>query len=371
MKKRNLSGSLAYTFFLLVYIAVVGAIIFFVLGKVWIYAEEYENAMPSKVMDVYIADLNENLFDESIARTISSMPHPFQSDEEVLRLVQEMFSSELTYMRSVGGDGENTLIYAILCEGNAFGTAYLVRDTSKQVEFGNYPWRLEREEFDFTGLYTSQELTAPASYTVVLNGITLGAEHIKQSGIHYDVLEEYYKDFPNLPTKVTYHVDHVLGHLEPQVYDDQGNPTVLDPTRNDSQYIRPIDEGTYAQLNAFVQGFVDPYLRYSSNVVDPQSGYAAVEPYLYPNGELAARLKLTMDGYGWAHTTSYSFEGAQLVNAIALGDGYYSLDVNAQTVITYPNKGVNGTVRDNNGLRILVVEYMGGIRALSVERYQA
>lgn len=371
MRKKSVSGSVAYAFFLILYIIAMGAVIAFVLSKVWIFAEEYENARPTNVMDVYIADLNENLWDESIARTISAMPHPFQSDEEVLRLVQEMFSSELTYMRTVGGDGENALVYAILCEDNAFGRAYLVRDPSVEVEFGSRPWRIDHEEFDFSGLYSSQEITVPQSYSVVLNGQTLGTEYITATGIHYDVLEEYYKDFPGLPTKVTYHMDHILGHLEPQIYDDLGQPAVIDTTRNDSQYIRPIDEGTYARLNAFTQNFADPYLRYSSNVVDPISGYAAVEPYLYPNGELSQRLKLTMDGYGWAHTTSYSFEGAQLVNAIALGDGYYSIEINAQTVITYPNKGENGVVRDNNGLRVLVVDYIGEIRAVSIERFQA
>ena len=94
-----------------------------------------------------------------------------------------------------------------------------------------------------------------------------------------------------------------------------------------------------------------------------------MENFLYPNGDLAERLKLTKDGYEWAHTTSYRFEGAQLVNAISLGDGYYSIDINAQTVITYPNKGENGIVHDNNGLKVLVVDYNGQFRALSVERY--
>jgi len=371
IRKKSISGSVVYTFFLLLYILAMGAVIFFVLGKVWIYASEYENARPEVVMDAYIADLNENLWDDTIAATISSMDHPFQTDEEVRRLVQDMFSSELTYMRTVGGDGVNTLNYVILCDGNAFGKAYLVRDTEAEVEFDNLPWRLEREEFDFTGLYSSQEVTVPQTYSVALNGQTLGEEYITQTGIHYDVLEEYYKDFPGLPTKVVYHADHLLGHVEPVIYDETGAETVIDPTRDDSQFIRPIDEYTYQRLTDFAWAFSEPYLRYSSNVTDPIAGYAAVEPYLYPNGDLSARLRLTQDGYGWAHTTSFRFDGAQLVNAVALGNGFYSIEINAQTVITYPNKGENGVVHDNNGLKVLVCDYNGEIRAIAVERFQA
>ena len=153
------------------------------------------------------------------------------------------------------------------------------------------------------------------------------------------------------------------------IYDDLGNVTTIDPERDDSQFIRPIDATIMARLEAFAVAFSDPYLGYSSNVVNPDVGYANVLNFLYTNGELAARLKLTKDGYEWAHTTSYRFEWAQLLNAISLGDGYYSIDISAQTVITYPNKGENGVVHDNNGLKVLVVDYNGEFRALTVERY--
>ena len=370
-KNKSVSGTLLYVFFLLVYILILGAGIFYGLGKAWTFAEEYEDAIPTKVMDAYIADLNENLYDESIAQTIESMPHEYQTHEEVARLVQEMFSSELTYARTVGGDGENSIVYAILCEGNPIARVTTVRDQSKaaETEFGNLPWVIQSEEFDFSGLYSSMQITVPQSYSVALNGHYLGAENLIEPNIPYDVLTPYYKDHPNLPTKVTYRAEHILGHLDPVIYDDLGNVTTIDPNRDDSQFIRPIDANIWARLEAFAVAFADPYLGYSSNVVNPDAGYANVERFLYPNGELAERLKLTRDGYEWAHTTSYRFDGAQLTNAIALGDGYYSIDISAQTVITYPNKGENGVVHDNNGLRVLVVDYNGEFKALTVERY--
>lgn len=370
-RNKSVSGTLIYTFFLLLYIFVLGAGIFYGLGKAWIFAEEYEEAIPSKVMDAYIADLNENLFDESVMQTIESMPHDYQTNEEVAALVQEMFSSELTYARTIGGDGENTIVYAVLCEDYPIGRVTTVRDQSRaaETEFGNLPWMIQREEFDFSGLYSSMQITVPQSYSVAINGRFLGADNLVETNIPYDVLAPYYKDHPNLPTKVTYRAEHLLGHVEPVIYDDLGNVTTIDPKRDDSQFIRPLDASIMARLEAFALGFSDPYLSYSSNVVNPDVGYANILPFLYPNGELAERLKLTKDGYQWAHTTSYRFEGAQLVNAVSLGDGYYSIEISAQTVITYPNKGENGVVRDNNGLRVLVFDYNGEFRAMSVERY--
>lgn len=373
LRKKSTSGTVLYIVLLSAYILVLGAAILFGLGKAWTFAEEYENAIPTKVMDAYIADLNENLWDESIAQTIENMPHDFQSNEEVAAAAQEMFSSELTYARTIGGDGENSILYAILCDNNAFGRVTLVRDQSMadKVEFGNLPWIIGSEEFDFSALYGSKvKVTVPQSYSVSLNGHVLGPEYIIESGIPYDVLVDYYKDHPDLPRKVTYQAEHLIGHLTPVIYDDLGNQFTIDPNRDDSQFIRPIDAETFSRLEAFAVAFADPYLGYSSNVVDPYTGYANVEKFLIPGSELAERLKLTLAGYEWAHTTSYRFEGAQLVGAIALGDGNYSLDVHAQTVITYPNKGVNGVVNDNNGLKLIVKDMGGEIKVVTIERYK-
>ncbi len=372
LKRKSTSGTVLYTLFIIAYLVVGGALILFGLNKAWIFAAEYEATVPNHVMDDYIAALNENLWDESIARTIELMPHEYQTDAEVAAVVQEMFSSELSYARTIGGDGTNTLVYAILCDGKAFGQVTLVRDESKadEVEFGALPWKIESETFDFSGLYSSVKVTVPSQYSVAVNGHVLGEECITERGIHYDVLESYYESYPDLPTKVTYTAEHLLGHLEPVIFDEYGNVTVLDETKDDSQYIPPIDNDTWGRLSTFAVSFADPYLAYSSYVRDPHSGLAAVEPYLYPNGDLYQRLKLTQDGYDYAHTTSYRFDGAQLISAVALGGGYYSIDIHAQTTITYPNKGENGVVHDNNGLRVTVVDYNGSFRAIDLERYK-
>ena len=49
-KNKSVSGTLLYVFFLLVYILILGAGIFYGLGKAWTFAEEYEDAIPTKVM---------------------------------------------------------------------------------------------------------------------------------------------------------------------------------------------------------------------------------------------------------------------------------------------------------------------------------
>ncbi len=46
-----------------------------------------------------------------------------------------------------------------------FGSVTLVEDTASGTKYeGLYPWKLESESFDFTGLYSSVEVTIPKSY---------------------------------------------------------------------------------------------------------------------------------------------------------------------------------------------------------------
>ena len=55
--------------------------------------------------------------------------------------------------------------------------------------------------------------------------------------------------------------------------DENGNDFVIDPNKDDSQFIKPCDESELARLSEFAVGFVDRYLTYTSGAVDPSYGY--------------------------------------------------------------------------------------------------
>ncbi len=372
MARKKKRGSALYTVMLMLYIMALVIAACFGLTKVWTYAEEYEAARPEKTMDAYIDNLSRNLWDDSIAETIASMPHEVQTDAECEELVKHMLSDELSYVRLPGSvESDTSIHYNLLCGGNVFGKATISPDTTKEneVSFGMLPWVVTGEEFDFSGLYSSVQVTVPATYTVKLNDVTLTDEYIIERDIPYDVLADYYDQYPGLPTKVTYKFDNIFGHLTPVIYDEDGNETAIDETRDDSQYIRDCDPEVLARMEEFAKGFSEVYLAYSSGVYDPMYAYSKVVPYILVGGDLDSRLKKAMDGYGWAHTTSYRLDSAKLNSAISLGGGYYIIDVTAVTVTTYPNKGENGVVTSENGMKLIVQDQAGEIRAISVERY--
>ena len=104
-KKRRRLGKLLYSIFLLAWCLLLCYGARYCLGRVWVYAEEYELSRPNHTMDEYVAALSRNLWDEGIADTVKTMPHEVQSDEEVAEHVRSMLSNGVSYLRK-GGGGE-------------------------------------------------------------------------------------------------------------------------------------------------------------------------------------------------------------------------------------------------------------------------
>ena len=215
-KKKRRLGRVLYTLFLGLWAVLLCYGAWYALGKVWVYAGEYEASRPNHTMDAYVAALSSDLWGEGIADTVKAMPHPFQSDEEVAQHVREMLSGGISYVRR-GGGGEGHAVYALRCQGREFGTVTLTeqQDYVSPIDTAVFPWTLlpwsirpwqvESESFDFTGLYSSLEVVVPRTYSVSLNGVPLGPDYVTEINIPYDVLKSLYERYDGLPTKLRYH----------------------------------------------------------------------------------------------------------------------------------------------------------------------
>ena len=366
-KKKNRGGKI-YAVCLSLYVVLLAALIIYGLSVVWAYAVEYENAVPDTVIDEYVADLSENLWDDSIAATIAEMPHEVQSNEECAEIVQDMLRNDIDYVRMAKkNSADPTLQYKLRCGGNDFGVVTLVEDESKldSCRFGMLPWKVQKEEFDFTGLYSSVEVVVPAAFSVKLNDVKLGEEYIVERDIPYDVLENDYERYPNLPTKVKYKFDNVIGHLEPVIYDENDNETVIDTEKDDSQFLVMADEAEFAKLSDFVNEFIARYKEYISGQYSPDYGYQRLLPYIKKDSELDVSMKMAQDGIYWSnqHSPLLVINSITLNNAIYIGDGVYFLSVTNDTTVTKGDKVDN---RIEN-MRIIVIDSGNEIRAVALD----
>ena len=369
-KKKNSHGAGVYATFLIIYILVLAGVIGFGLNKLWDYAKTLDPVAPEGTMDIYIEQLKDTVWNDGIARTIAAMEHPFQTTEDCVEVVKGMLEGEWSYRRQPGSsDTDDSVDFDLICGKNLVGKCTLVRDESLRGQMPDMqlPWIVQSNEFYVDGLYTSLRVTAPASYTVKINDIPVGPEYIVESGIHYDVLEPYYSQYEGLPTKVTYEVGKLYGVQEAVVYDENGKLFIHDDAKNDIQYIRQPEGEEWARLEAFAIAFSDKYKHFSAGTGDPYTAIAELKPYLIEGSDLESRLWMAMDGYGWAHTVSYEFNGAVLNSAIAVGNNLYILDVTVETTVVYPNKGDNGTLHEFGGLTIIAQDDGSAIHVVTVE----
>ena len=380
-KKRKI-GSVIYGTFIVLYVLALAAVILVVLSRTWAFAKDYEAAQPAPVIDAYMDDLRANLYNDGIGAAVAEMNHGVQSNDEVVAQVKRLLRGTLDYRRAAGSDGESRIVYDLICNKEKFGTVTLVRDDSAGKDanfvvpvfkwsFDLRPWKIGSEEFYLDGLYSSLSITVPSTYSVTVNGVTLGEDHIVERDIPYDVLKDYYDTYPDLPTKVTYSVGDLIGEFEPVVYDEKGNEVTIDENADDMQFIEQPSAEIMAKLTDFVADFSNKYLYFSSGVGSPTGSFASLQPYLIEGGDLENRLRGAMVNYaeGWLNTNSYQFNSSRLNSAIEVDEGYYIVDATAETTVTFPNKGDNGVVHDFNGLKMIVRLNGDEIKVLSVERY--
>ena len=374
--RKTRRGKLIYALCLYTWCFVLIAAAFFALSRVWAYAAEYEASRPEQAMRRYVADLSEEFWDEGIAETVAAMPHEVQTDEEVADHVRKMLRDGVSFVRKGGGSGR--AVYTLRCNGRAFGTVTLAEDPSyvPRIDVSRFPWsvlpwslktwKVESEEFDFNGLYSSVEVVVPETFSVWLNGVRLGEDCIVERGIPFDALADYYKYYDGLPTKVRYRFDNVIGRLVPEIRDENGEVFSLDRGRDDSQFIKPCSEEELERLADFTAGFTVNYLKYVSGVNDPSYGYQKLAPYLLAGSELDERMKGMLDGLSWSHTSSITVDTSRLNGALALGGGFYVCDMTARASTFTMGKGQEWTV---SNMRVIVEKKNDDVRALALELY--
>ena len=365
MEKKKKSGRF-YFLFLLVYILIVLGVIAFFMTKVWGFAEEYEAARPAHTMDAYVEDLNQNLWNDQVAQAIADLPHEVQSDEECAQVVKDMLSAGISYARTASTDSADSINYALRCGDKVIGKVTLIEDSSlaDQVQYGMLPWIVSGAEFDFSGLYSSVEVTVPKSYTVMLNGTTLGSEYIIEDDIQFDLLKDYYSSYPKLPVMVTYRYEHIIGELDPVILEDHGNEVLIDESRGQEQFLNNCSDAELAKLTDFTERFAERYQSYNAGIGDdPATVYVnRLAGYIMPGSDLEFRMKAAQDGLGWAHTNSINIEYTILNSAVSFGEGVYLCDYSS----AFTTKGINGTQDFENNIKMIVIDKTGDMSDLRV-----
>lgn len=365
MKKKKKRSSKAFWVSLLIYGIVLSGLSAFGIKVLIEYSKEYEASQATPILERYIEDLHEKSLNGAMERTIAEMPHELQSDEEAAAVIPELLQGDIDYVRKGSSDGGKVVTYSLKSGSKEFGAVTLARDESyaDKIHFGLLPWKIQGEEFDFTGLYSSIEATVPGNFSVSFNGRELGKEYIVETRLPYDALESFYSECPNLPTMVRYQFDHVIGTLEPELRDENGNVFAFDPEKGDAQFLPVCAGNELAELEEYNRNFMSAYLVYTSGAYDDDTTYQNLVPYMEQGSDIYTRMTDWLPERYWCHTSSITIHSITLNEALSLGNGYYLLNTTSDAT-TY-TEGI-GEERTISTSRAVVYRSDEGFKAISL-----
>ena len=362
MTKREKRGSLAYWIILAVYTLVLVVAVQYVWSLVNQYAVEYQASDSSAIVDEYMEELNETKWNDRMQTAAESLANDFQSPEECVELVKATLTDDIVKSKQAGSDSE--LNYKLGCGKTAIGSVRFVKDESKasSVRFGNLPWKMDYDEFSFDYLKGGEvDITIPSTYKLTVNGHDVGEEYITETDLSYDVLKDYYQEFSGLPTKVTYHIEGLVGDIEPVVYDNSGNVFTIDPLGDDSQFIDPAPAEDLAELEAFADGFVDLYQTYFGTSYVGVN-YTPLMEYVKEGSELQSLMDQFQEGAEYVHTYNVVIDSKHFDGAYSLGGNFYVINETVESTAYAEYKTTNETVQ----MRIIVIKDDSGIQAVNV-----
>lgn len=384
-KKKEKIGRVIYTALLLIFAAMLIAVAVIGLNDWRKYLIAYEKSQPDAVVAEYAETLKSTEWKKQVSRAVENMQHPFQSNEECEAVINQMLGDTIQYRRAPGGT-QNKYIYNVYCNGNPVGQFQIERDSSQinRIDIGLIelfsnsdtfwfiqsredlcPWIVTGDSFDISNFTftTSVTVTIPSNYSVALNGKTVGPEYITERNIKYDVLEPYYDEYPGLPTKVKYTVDNIFGTLEPVVYDQNGNVFVIDPDKDDSQFMEPCSPEEVSALESFATSFVEPYARFTGTK-NIWGNYGDLKQYVKDGSELHKRMDLFIEGGAdYMNFYAVTVNDVRVDSVYSLGGGFYVINVNYNTT----NYAEYKTVDESNTKKIITCWDDNGIMAVSVE----
>lgn len=366
MTPRQKKSRIRYFTVLGIYVIVLLILGFLGLRLLWSYAKEYEASQIDKVLISYMEEINSEKWNPSMQAAADKLTNAFQDASDVEAVVKDYLSKGMiTYTIATGGIGiDDTKTYDLACNGKEIGSVTFRQDTGKNTKFNMYPWLVESDSFDFEFLKTGTDtVTVPESYTLQINGRDVGEEYIVETGIKYDILEKFYADYKDLPTKVRYEVTELVGDFRNTILDEDGKEFTPDATKGDIQYLKPCPDAETQKIAAFMDEFIEAYKKFfGTKWVD--STYPTLQPYLMRDTDLwNTCYEYTLDAATWIKTFNVDFQSKQFNYAFALGGGFYVASESCHTVAYAEYKTVD---EESEDVFVLYDDPEEGLKVVSV-----
>lgn len=345
------------------------AVVFLVVAGIglklfWNYMAAYENARPANAVEAYLDALTPEHICNQSQDLIDSIDHNLQSEGECRDYIISQLSGSFTCAKNSKESTASRMVYMIRCGSKVIGKVAIA--SGEADRYGFTPWEIAEESYDLSYLLgESRQVTIPGVYTAVVNGTRLSADYIINDKVPYEEIAEYYDEY-DLPYQVTYEAGPILGELEIDILDTQGNPAELDESMDMSQFFHNCTEAEEKELSAFTELFVKRYVAFTgATKATYLSSYHAMLNCIVRESDLAERLYDALEGLKFGQSMKDVIASIEINHMVRLDEGVYMSDVTYEVDTT----GKEGVVRTTTNVRLLVVEQKGSLKVLSISYY--
>jgi hypothetical protein len=353
-KKKNRKG-MGFAIFLTLYALVALGAIGYGLYWFWGFIGAYEASRPHIAIDKYMASLTpERIVAESDV-ILEEADLYIQDMEECRGYLMEAVSDEITYARKASACTDTQMTYVLRSGDRVVGSFSIV--STEADEYGFTPWVFKEEQFDLSFLMGTDtiSITVPKGYTVLVNGVHLDDSYItNRETREYAVLEELYGSY-EVPELVLYTYEagpFLNAEFTMEAYDQSGKPFVMDESFDENELIELKDDAVIAELDAFVEEFIDIYVIFAGCANDSQySNYSRVMKYVVPESKLAKRMRDALDGLQFSQSKGDEVADIQINHFIGLSEDSYLCDVTYKVNTI----GHEGEVQTTSNAKILIV----------------
>ena len=207
----------------------------------------------------------------------------------------------------------------------------------------------------FSGIPTIRDAAARADAareSVYQQAISLSAAGEQESAIALLTELGDYRDAASQRNTTV----HQIVQTRLQQGDYEGALLQLD-TAPDVMPLQPVEASDHGRFAAFLDGFVQAYLHFSSGSLDSWTGYYGVLPYIEQGGALDRRLyQVTMIG-SYSHNSNFIYYGSELLDLFLLDGDCYIAYLRAAASVIQPV----GPVEVTRTFRILVRDVGGSL----------
>ncbi len=362
MKKKKVPFSIKLLIAMAIYAVVFVCAAWFGFSWFWDYIAEYEASRPQNAIEAYMDELNAARIQAYCKPMVDSIDHNIQSVDECNAVIAGALSGGITYARKLSECDDTTMVYMLMSDGKTIGK---VTFTAKTVTEHEFPiWSLASETFDMSHLIgQGASVTVPENYHVYAGTVLLTEKYVTQRDILFESVKDYYEDY-DLPTKVTYTVEPILGDVTLTVRDPQGNEVTPKDLLDEHHILNSCTAEELEDINSFLDDFLSRYVAYTTNVnLERYDNYDRLKPYLLEGSALQQRMYDALSGLKWVKDRKAKLLHVDPESIIPTGDGHLLCRI---SYTIQANDKNNQPVEETYAIELVIAQTAEGLKAQSM-----